>query len=92
MTMRIVITAVNIIKQAAEPWLGKGNSIMARQSLETEVDTSLMKMVESGILKSYDFAISSTNTGWLSDTLEITLSLRPTEEIRHIQITVSVRR
>ncbi len=91
-TMRIVVTAVNVIKQAAEPWLGKGNSIMARQSLETEIDTNLMRMVESGVLKSYSFNISSSNTGWLSDTLEIALTLRPTDEIRHIQTTVSVRR
>ena len=91
-TMRIVVTTVNVIKRAAEPWLGKGNSIMARQSLETEVDTHLLRMVENGTLKSYSFSISSSNTGWLSDTLEITLMLRPTDEIRHIQTTVSIRR
>jgi hypothetical protein len=91
-TMRIVKTAVNVVKLAGEPWIGKGNSREARMSLKTAISAALTKMVDNGSLRGYLFDISSTNSGYLADNLIIDLTLIPTGEIKKITIPVTVRR
>jgi len=91
-TMRIVTTAVNAIRNAAEPWIGQGNSRPMRQSLATEISKVLSGMKDNTTLNGYAFSISSTNSGYQNDTLNIDLTLIPSGEVRHITITVSVTR
>jgi hypothetical protein len=88
-TVRIVQTAVDLIRSVAEDYIGEPNNAPQMNALNNEVDQVLLSMKGSA-LNAYDFVISSTPAQRVLGELDIDLTLVPAFEITTINLTVSL--
>jgi len=88
-TVRIVQTAVDLIRSVAEDYIGEPNNAPQMNSLNNEVDQVLLSMKGSA-LNAYDFVIRSTPAQRVLGELDIDLTLVPAFEITTINLTVSL--
>ena len=88
-TVRIVQTAVDLIRSVAEDYIGEPNNAPQMNALNNEVDQVLLSMKGSA-LNAYDFVIRSTPAQRVLGELDIDLTLVPAFEITTINLTVSL--
>ena len=88
-TVRIVHTAVDLIRAVAEDFLGEPNNAPQMNALSNEIDQVLLSMKGSA-LNDYDFVLTSTPEQRVLGELSIDLTLVPAFEILTIDLTVSL--
>lgn len=90
-TLRIVNDAINLVKEIADPFIGKPNTIEIRAAMETSIKSGLEGMIKAGALTDFRFAVLSTAAEQLEGTMRIALELVPVFTVRKIRVSVAVR-
>lgn len=88
-TVRIVQTAVDLIRTVAEEFIGEPNNAPQLNAMNDEIDQVLLSMKGSA-LNSYDFVITATPEQRVLGEVDINLTLVPAFEIVTINLTVSL--
>ena len=86
-TLRIVFDAIQLIRNAAVPFVGQGSTLANRTAFDTAVSSSLRAMALSGAVTKSDYNI---NYHPATNSAEVDLVLTPAFEIRTINISVSI--
>lgn len=89
-TVRIVHSTLDLIRSAANKYLGEPNNAPQMNALDAEIDQILLAMKGSGALRSYSFSIASTPDQRVLGELDINLTLVPAFEITSINLVVSL--
>lgn len=89
-TVRIVHSAVDLIRSVANKYIGEPNNAPQMNALDAEIDQVLLSMKGSGALNAYSFSISSTPDQRVLGELDINLTLVPAFEITSINLVVSL--
>lgn len=89
-TMRQVKTAIDVIRQVGEPFLGEGMLGATLAALETAIDSQLKALVKQGILKRYEFSLTATAQQRVLGQATLELKLVPAFELRQITIVVAL--
>lgn len=90
-TMRIVASAIQLIRYACEPYYGLPNTPENRGAMSTAIESVLKSMKEAGALSDYKFQIFASLTDQVLGRALIDLTLVPAFEIVHIKTTVTLR-
>jgi hypothetical protein len=88
--------AVSAVRQVAQRYLGNPFGIAQRNAMSHQISTMLDGMYEAGALigsgdVGYKFSISQTDQDRVLGRVIIDLALRPTLELKWIELTVSVQ-
>lgn len=89
-TVRIVHATIDLIRSAANKYIGEPNNAPQMNSLDAEIDQILLAMKGSGALNSYSFSVASTPDQRVLGELDINLTLVPAFEITTINLIVSL--
>ncbi len=89
-TVRIVHATVDLIRSAANKYIGEPNNAPQMNALDAEIDQLLLSMKGQGALNAYSFSISSTPDQRVLGELDINLTLVPAFEITQINLVVSL--
>jgi hypothetical protein len=87
-TVRITYDAMDVVREVADPFIGKGNTIQNRNAMDAAIQRGLQAMVDAGALRRYDFTIKSDPNQQSLGIVDIELILVPVFEIRYINVTV----
>lgn len=90
-TVRITHATVQQIRKAADKYIGLPNSLAQRNSLATEIQSTLDLMKAAGVLQNFRFEIYSSVQDQVLGNAFITLELVPAFELRKIFTTVTLR-
>lgn len=90
-TVRITHATVQQIRKAADKYIGLPNSLAQRNSLATEIQSTLDLMKSTGVLQNFRFEIYSSVQDQVLGNAFITLELVPAFELRKIFTTVTLR-
>jgi len=88
-TVRIVHTAVDLIRAVTEEFIGEPNNAPQMNAMNNEIDQVLLSMKGSA-LNAYDFVVSATPDQRVLGEVDIDLTLVPAFEITQINLTVSL--
>lgn len=86
---RIVGAVEQIIRSACEPYLGKTNSTVNKNSLQTAINSGL-KAIKDVLLSSYEFSIVSDSTVAQYNYITINYTIVPFGEIREVRNSLTV--
>jgi hypothetical protein len=89
-TLRVTFAAVDVVRTAAEPFIGEPNELPQHNALETAIKAGLDRMKEAGAIVAYRFTISSTLYQKLLGESIIDLELIPALETRKIKLNVAL--
>lgn len=90
-TIRITHLAVQVVRQAAQKFIGLPNGIAQRNALATEIQATLDRLKELGVLQNFKFSIFSSAKDRVLGNAFITLELVPEFETRKIYTSVALR-
>ncbi|QHW35662.1 hypothetical protein GZH47_32715 (plasmid) [Paenibacillus rhizovicinus] len=90
-TVRIVHTAVQLVRRKANPFIGLPNGLAQRNALSAEIQAGLDKMKELGVLQRFKFTIFSSVQDKVLGNAFITLELVPQFEVRRFNTSVVLR-
>lgn len=90
-TVTITHTTVQMIRRSAKKYIGLPNGLSQRNSLATEIQATLDKLKEKGLLENFKFSIYSSTRDRVLGNAFITLELVPAYELRRIHTTVGLR-
>lgn len=86
-TVRIIFTAIQVVRSAAQPYIGQAATLQTRNALETQVTSGLRGMQQQGAL----YASTPTFTyNAASNEVIVDLVLVPAFELRSVEVRVSV--
>lgn len=89
-TVRIVQSAVDLIRALSEKYIGEPNNAPQLNALNSEIEQALSNMKSVGALRQSDFTISATPDQRVLGQLDINLTLVPAFEITKINLIVSL--
>jgi uncharacterized protein YcfJ len=89
-TVRIVKAVVDEIRDAADPFLGRGMSREVMAALETRIDEICSQNVKRGYLNRYNKVLSATQQQRVLGQAVLDLLLVPAYELRQLTIVVSL--
>lgn len=89
--VRVVNACGDAIRQAAEPYIGKKNSLQNRSALKTAIDSALNEMKDR-LIWGYSFEVQNISTYTADSKIDITYKIFPINEIREIENTITVTR
>lgn len=87
---RIINTVDEAIRGASEPFIGKQNSLAARNSLQTAIKSKLDLMIEK-IIEKYNFKLIVDRSAEKMGIINIEYNVIPLNEIREVRNTISVK-
>lgn len=87
-TLRIVFAAIELVRQAAENYVGFPATMHHRNAMDTAIGSQLRGMIVEGALIDADYNIAYTPT---ENTARIDLVLTPAFEMRNIEVSISIR-
>lgn len=90
-TVRITHATVQVVRQAAQKFIGLPNGVAQRNSLATEIQSKLDRLKEQGVLQNFQFNIYSSAKDRVLGNAFITLELVPAFETRKIYTSVALR-
>jgi len=90
-TLRIVHTAVQLVRRKATPFIGLPNGLAQRNALAAEIQAGLDKLKENGLLQRFKFTIFSSVQDKVLGNAFITLELVPEYETRQFNTSVVLR-
>jgi aspartate 1-decarboxylase len=88
-TLRITQTAIEVVRQAAKPFIGEPNQMPQYNALNAAIKGALEGMRSAGALQDYQFSVTAVSAKL--DSAKITLSIVPMFELRRISVDVSLR-
>lgn len=88
-TLRITQTAIDVVRKAAEPFIGEANQMPQYNALNASIKGALEAMRAAGALQDYQFSVQAISAKL--DAAQITLSIVPMFELRRISVDVSLR-
>lgn len=89
-TMRIVNATLNLSRQAAEPFIGEGNTAANRNALQTNLDKLYKNMVKAGALQNYSFSVTASPADQVLGNMWVNLTLVPAFETKKINLVVQL--
>jgi hypothetical protein len=89
-TMRIIADAIDSVRAVAEPYIGEGNTALARVSLETGIVRELSQKQELGNIQRFEARVSATSTQQIQGDSTVELTIVPAFELRKITIITSL--
>jgi len=87
-TLRITQLAIQVVREACEPFIGEANGIPQYSSLQTAVRSALETIREAGAISGYDFRVKAATSRL--DKAIITLSIIPAFELRRVDVDVNL--
>lgn len=87
-TLRIVFDAVQLVRNATEPFVGQPSTLHHRNSMETAISSALRNMQIVGALLGSDFVVSYIPR---ENKAQIDLVLIPAFEMRNIEVSVAIQ-
>lgn len=87
-TLRITQLAIEVVREAVEPFVGSSNEMPQYNALNTAIKSALEKIREVGAIQGYNFRI--VNAAGRLDEATILLEVVPAFELRRINIQVSL--
>lgn len=90
-TTRIVGAVEGAIREASEPYIGKPNNTLNRNSLQTAIDAKLKIIQTNGLLQSYEFHLIDDVTAMQYNYISIDYTIVPVTEIREVRNRLVVR-
>lgn len=87
-TLRIVFDAVQMVRNATEPFVGQPSTLHHRNSMETAISSALRNMQVVGALLGSDFVVTYLAR---ENKAQIDLVLIPAFEMRNIEVSVAVQ-
>lgn len=89
-TVRITHEAINVVRLAANQFIGRPNNAVNRSALEAAIDEALGKMQKRGALEGFKFSLKSTPTMRVLGQLIVDLTLIPAFELIDIEVLVGL--
>lgn len=89
--VRIAGAVEDGIRAAAEPYIGKQNTLENRNAMETAITSEFKILVSNGLISSYDFTIMDDATADYYTYVDINYDIVPVGEIRNVHNVISVR-
>lgn len=89
--VRTINTIGDLIRTAAEPFIGKTNSLANRSALKTAID-SVMGTVKGQLIWDYSFEIQNMSSYTADSEINISYDVYPMGEIRSVNNQITVRR
>lgn len=90
-TMRIVHSVVQIVRSRAENFIGQPNGLAQRNALSAEIQMSLDRLKENGMINKFKFTIYSSAQDRVLGNAFIQLEIVPTFEVRKFYTSVVLR-
>lgn len=88
-TLRITQTAIDVVREACEPFIGEPNEMPQYNALKAAINGALKGMLEAGALQDYKFSVSASSA--TLDSARVALSIVPMFELRRISVDVNLR-
>ena len=89
-TFRIMASAMDVVREVGEPYLGEGFTPARKAALDTAITKGLIKMQELGALQNFSFIIEQTPSENARGIARVSLILQPAFELRKIRVTVKL--
>ena len=89
-TVRIMHDAINLVREACDPFIGEPNNAPQRNAMDAAIESALVTMRDEGALRRYDFTIYSTPTDQVLGRATIELTLVPSFELQQITVYVAL--
>jgi len=89
-TVRIVFSAIEVVRLRAEPFIGEPNNPEARAALDTAIREGLQEQKREGALQGFSFQITSSPTDQVLGRANVNLVLTPAFELIRIPVTVAL--
>jgi hypothetical protein len=90
-TTKIVKLVMEIVNDAAEPFIGEPNTSQQRDALYTAINSGIQALIEAQFLQDAAMSIESTVAEQLEGIMRVELVLVPAFETRKIKVTVRLR-
>lgn len=90
-TMRIIHSVVQIVRSRAEQFIGLPNGLAQRNALSAEIQLSLDKLKENGMINKFKFTIFSSAQDRVLGNAYIQLEVVPSFEVRKFYTSVVLR-
>jgi len=90
MTMRIVKRCVGVVRDAGDPFVGKGFSRERKAAANIAISSALDKLVKAGYISRYEMDITQTRAQIPLGLADLKLTLVPAWELRRITVTVAL--
>ncbi|MDA1918313.1 phage tail sheath protein [Bacillus cereus group sp. BcHK140] len=87
-TLRITQLAVQVVREAVEPFIGEANEMPQYNAMNTAIKSALEKIREAGAIQGYKFSIG--NLGVYLDQATVTLEIIPAFELRRVEVEVNL--
>lgn len=87
-TLRITQLAIQVVREAVEPFIGEANGMPGYNALNTAIKSSLEKIREAGAIRGYRFSI--TNITSRLDEANVVLEIVPAFELRRVEVQVNL--
>ncbi|HDR4737004.1 TPA: phage tail sheath protein [Bacillus cereus] len=87
-TLRITQLAVQVVREAVEPFIGEANEMPQYNAMNTAIKSALEKIREAGAIQGYKFSIG--NLGVYLDQATVTLEIIPAFELRRVEVQVNL--
>jgi len=89
-TVRITHAVADVVRQRGEPFIGSPISGPFLSALETEIESSLIRIQKTGALRQFDFSIVSSPDQQVLGEIDINLSIVPGFELVTINSIISL--
>ncbi|MDA1977006.1 phage tail sheath protein [Bacillus paranthracis] len=87
-TLRITQLAIQVVREAVEPFIGEANEMPQYNAMNTAIKSALEKIREAGAIQGYKFSIG--NLGVYLDEATVTLEIIPAFELRRVEVQVNL--
>jgi hypothetical protein len=87
-TLRITQLAIEVVRDAVDPFIGEANQMPQYNALNTAIKSALEKIREAGAIQGYTFKIA--NVSARLDQATVLLSIVPAFELRRIDVEVNL--
>lgn len=89
-TVRIVHTAINVIREVCDKFIGEPNNAPQRNAMGAAIESALAGLRDEGALRRWDYTIYSTPADQVLGRAIIELTLVPAFELQQIVVYVSL--
>ena len=90
-TADVIKTAIEEIRDVAQPYLGEPNSVEQRNALSAAISKRLTALKEGKVIQDYSFGITASLQDQLIGQAKIDLTIVPPQELRRITTTVALK-
>lgn len=87
-TLRITQLAIEVVREAVEPFIGEPNEMPQYNALNTAIKSALEKIREAGAIQGYNFTVANLSSRL--DEASIILEIIPAFELRRVEVVVNL--